>query len=316
MAWNEPGGGRKDQDPWRAKQDKGPPDLDEVVKKLQDKFGGLFGGGKSNGADGKSGMALVGVLIILAALVWGFAGLYRVEQAEQALVLRFGKFHEIVGAGLHWNPRLVDSIYKVDVTKVNQVNLRATMLTEDQNIVDITLDVQFRVDDPKAFFLEIASPEAALRHSTESALRHVVGASEMGSVITEGREAIAVDVHARLQDYLNRYDTGLSVTKVNIEDAHPPKEVKAAFDDVIKAKEDEERLLGLLFAGYSGRLGVIGSKAKWNAFTKVALSSGIEQNRLDQVNCPIGLEIGAESPEEIAIAVLAEILAAHKGVTL
>ena len=81
-------------------------------------------------------------------------------------------------------------------------------------------------------------------------------------------------------------------------------------------KEDEERLLGLLFAGYSGRLGVIGSKAKWNAFTKIALESGIEQNRLDQVNCPIGLEIGAESPEEIAIAVLAEILAAHKGVNL
>ena len=81
-------------------------------------------------------------------------------------------------------------------------------------------------------------------------------------------------------------------------------------------KEDEERLLGLLFAGYSGRLGVIGSKAKWNAFTKVALEAGIEQERLDQVNCPIGLDIGAESPEEIAIAVLAEILAAHKGVNL
>jgi len=244
MAWNEPGGGRKDQDPWRAKQDKGPPDLDEVVKKLQDKFGGLFGSGKGNGngANGKGGLALVGVIIVLVVMIWGVAGFYRVEQAQQALVLRFGKFHDVVGAGLHWNPRLVDRVYKVDVTKVNQHSSRATMLTEDQNIVDITLDVQYRVDDPRAYFLQIANAEAALRHSTESALRHVVGGAEMGNVITEGREAIAVDVHARLQEYLARYSTGLSVTKVNIEDAHPPKEVKAAFDDVIKAKEDEERL--------------------------------------------------------------------------
>ena len=80
-------------------------------------------------------------------------------------------------------------------------------------------------------------------------------------------------------------------------------------------KEDEERLLGLMFAGYNGRLGVIGSKSKWNAFTKVALAAGVTQESLDLVNCPIGLEIGAESPEEIAIAVIAEILAGHKGIS-
>lgn len=239
MAWNEPGGGRNNQDPWRGRDGRGGPnDLDDVIKKLQDRFGGMFGGS----GDDNGGLGLIGLILVIIAVVWAGAGFYRVEQAEQAVVLRFGKFHEVVTAGLHWNPWGVDTVMKVDTNQLNSMPVRATMLTEDQNIVDIVLQVQYRVDDAKAFFLESGNSIDALRNSVESALRHVVGGSEMDRVLTDGREAIAVEVDKRLQEYLDRYKTGIVVGKINIEDAHPPKDVKASFDDVIKAKEDEERV--------------------------------------------------------------------------
>jgi len=238
MAWNEPGGGRN-QDPWRGRDGRGQPDLDDVIKKLQDRFGGMLGGGKGGNSGGFGPLVLIlGVLLA----VWFVAGLYRVEQAEEALVLRFGKYKETVSAGLHWNPWGIDTIMKVDVNQRETMPVRATMLTEDQNIVDIDLQVQYVVTDSRKYFLESSAPIDTLRNAVESALRHVVGGSEMDRVLTDGREAIAVEVHHRLQEYLDRYNTGLSVDKLNIEDAHPPKDVKAAFDDVIKAKEDEERV--------------------------------------------------------------------------
>lgn len=238
MAWNEPGGGRN-QDPWRGRDGRGQQDLDDVIKKLQDRFGGMLGGGSGNDSGGY-GLLMLILGVILA--VWLVAGLYRVEQAEEALVLRFGKYHETVSAGLHWNPWGIDSVMKVDVNQRETMPVRATMLTEDQNIVDIDLQVQYVVTDSRNYFLESSSPIDTLRNSVESALRHVVGGSEMDRVLTDGREAIAVEVHQRLQEYLNAYKTGLTVDKLNIEDAHPPKDVKAAFDDVIKAREDEERV--------------------------------------------------------------------------
>lgn len=239
MAWNEPGGGRNNQDPWRGRDGRGGPnDLDDVIKKLQDRFGGMFGGS----GDDNGGLGLIALIMVIVVIVWAGAGFYRVEQAEQAVVLRFGKFHEVVTAGLHWNPWGVDTVMKVDTNQLNSMPVRATMLTEDQNIVDIVLQVQYRVDDAKAFFLESGNSIDALRNSVESALRHVVGGSEMDRVLTDGRAAIAVEVDKRLQEYLDRYKTGIVVGKINIEDAHPPKDVKASFDDVIKAKEDEERV--------------------------------------------------------------------------
>lgn len=239
MAWNEPGGGRNNQDPWRGRDGRGgSSDIDEVIKKLQDRFGGMFGGS----GDDNGGLGLIGLILAVIAVIWAGSGFYRVEQAEQAVVLRFGKFHEVVTAGLHWMPWGIDTVMKVDTNQLNSMPVHATMLTEDQNIVDLDLQVQYRVNDPKAFFLEASNPIDTLRNSVESSLRHVVGGSEMDRVLTDGREAIAVEVTKRLQEYLDRYETGLTVSKINIEDAHPPKDVKAAFDDVIKAKEDEERV--------------------------------------------------------------------------
>lgn len=244
MAWNEPGGGKNNnQDPWRnGGNNEGPPDLDEVMKKLQQRFGGLFGGGKGGSQKNDGGFGLLMVVFALALIVWAGSGFYRVEEAEKAVVLRFGEFNSIVGAGLHWKPTFVDQIWKVNTLQVYSHRHQASMLTEDQNIVDVQIEVQYRIQDPKNYVMRVADAKGSLMEATESSLRHVVGGTVMDQVITEGREVIALDVKDRLQEYLDRYKTGLYVTKANIQDAHPPTEVKAAFDDVIKAKEDRERL--------------------------------------------------------------------------
>ena len=245
MAWNEPGGNNKDQDPWGKKKDEqGPPDLDEVVKKLQEKFGGLLGGGKGGDGSGSGGnpWAIMGIIGAIVLGLWGFNGFYQVKEAEEAVVLRFGKFLNLVGPGLRWNPPLIDRVVRVDVLRVSSMPLKATMLTEDENIVDIALVVQYQVGDPKKYVLDISRPQEVLHHATESALRHVVGGTPMDSVITEGREVMGTEVHSLLQQSLDRYNSGLRVRKVNIQASDPPKAVKASFDDVIKAKEDRERM--------------------------------------------------------------------------
>ncbi len=242
MAWNEPGGNGKQKDPWGGGGgDQGPPDLDEAMRKLQEKLGGLFGGGGGGGGAALSGGAFA-LFFVAVLVIWAAFGVYKVDEQERAVILRFGEYLETKSPGLHWNPPVIDDRTKINVTKVRSVTHQALMLTEDDNIVDITLSVQYTVANPKDFLLEVREPERSLSHAMESALRHVVGGSEMHQVLTEGREQIAIEVQQRLQEYLNRYQTGIEVTLVNIEDAQPPDAVQAAFDDVIKAKEDEERV--------------------------------------------------------------------------
>jgi membrane protease subunit HflK len=243
MAWNEPGGG-KDNDPWGG-NNQGPPDLDEALKKLQERLSSLFGGKKSGGDSGNDfhlSAGALGIVAVLAAVVWGLFGFYQVDQQERAVVLRLGVYHETVMPGLRWNPPLVDEVNKINVTKVRGIASRGQMLTEDENIVDVALSVQYTVSSPADFLLKVKSPELSLEHALESSLRHVVGSSKMDQVITEGREQIAIDTQQRLQGYLDTYQSGILVAKVNIEDAQAPSQVQDAFDDVTRAKEDRERL--------------------------------------------------------------------------
>lgn len=254
MAWNEPG--NNGRDPWGNngggnRNDQGPPDLDEVVKKLQDSLSGLFG--KSGGGSGDSGSngggpgfeisgKLIGVGALVAFLAYGAFGFYKVDEQERAVILRFGQFLETKAPGLRWNPPVIDEVNKVNVTRVRTHTSQGVMLTEDENIVDVTLAVQYVIADPQAFLLNVREPEVTLTHATDSAIRHVVGSAEMTSVISEGREALGVEVQARLQNYVDSYDAGLRVVKVNLENSQPPDQVQPAFDDVIKAREDEQRL--------------------------------------------------------------------------
>lgn len=243
MAWNEPGGG-KPKDPWGG-GDQGPPDLDEALKKFQEKINRMFGG-KSGGGTGSSvpggGGNLLAMILVGAAVLYFLFGFYQVDEQERAVVLRLGEYKETVTPGLHWNFPLIDRVTKINVTKVQSVGHRSVMLTQDENIVDISISAQYRVADPQNYLLRVRNPEGSLEQAMESALRHVVGGVVMDQIITEGREQLAVDVQERLQQYLDVYQTGMQIAKVNVEDAHAPSQVQEAFDDVTRAKEDRERL--------------------------------------------------------------------------
>jgi modulator of FtsH protease HflK len=245
MAWNEPG---KDKDPWGGRgggnNNDGPPDLDEAFKKLQDKLNGIFGGGSGGGKS--SGGTNLGPLFAIAgviALVFYFgAGFYQVDAKERAVVLKFGAFSEIKTEGLNWNAPLITDVYIVNVTGERQYPSRGLMLTEDESIVELPITVQYNVSDVKSYVLNVRDPEISLRHATDSAVRHVVGSTELNQVLSEGRQAIAAEVKQRLQAYMDSYGAGIHVINVNIQESRPPEEVRSAFDDVIKAKEDEARL--------------------------------------------------------------------------
>ncbi|MCL4145446.1 UNVERIFIED_CONTAM: hypothetical protein GTU68_006788 [Idotea baltica] len=186
---------------------------------------------------------LVGIILVVLVLGWSMTGFYQVDEKEQAVVLRLGKYLDTVGSGLHWNPPLVDSVTKVRVTEERQYSSRSQMLTEDENIVELPLTVQYNISDVKAFVLNVKTPEISLRQATDSALRHVVGSSKLDEVVSTGRLKIGDEVKLRLQTYLDNYGTGIKVRKINIQEAKPPSQVKAAYDDVIKAREDRERFI-------------------------------------------------------------------------
>lgn len=259
MAWNEPGGGRNN-DPWggRGGGDQGPPDLDEAFRRLQRQLAGIFTGrgprGPGSGGGGPSTLpqSALGIGAGVLFVLWFLSGIYVVAQAERAVEFRLGRLQEeLVMPGPHWYPRFIDTVDVVNVERVNSHKHESTMLTQDENLVEVSLTVQWRISDPKKFLVNVRCPadlddcgaQNSLSESTESALRHVIGNSTMGSIITEGREAIAIDMQKRLQEYLDRYGTGLQVSKVNIDRSAPPKQVKSAFDDVQKAKEDEQKVV-------------------------------------------------------------------------
>jgi membrane protease subunit HflK len=244
MAWNEPGG--NDKDPWgnRGGGDQGPPDLDEAFRKLQKSLSEMFGRGSGSGSasPGFSGK-MVALIVVAALVVYGLMGIYQVDQQERGVVLRFGKLLENqVLPGLHWNPPVIDQVMIVNVTRLRSQTYDAEMLTEDENIVQVKMSVQYAIGDATKYLLRVEDPDTSLDQATRSALRHVVGSSEMHDVLTEGRKELADKVNVRIQNYMDNYGTGIFVSQVNIDDTAPPEAVKAAFDDVIKAREDEVRV--------------------------------------------------------------------------
>jgi modulator of FtsH protease HflK len=260
MAWNEPGGGKNsnNQDPWGSGGNRGgnrggkqgPPDLDEALKKLQDSLNNMFGkkgGSDRNGNRGGSGAGqgipkslwLLAGVVILA--VWLYNAVFMVDEQEQALILRFGEYNRTLESGLHLYFPPIERRFQRNVTQVRSYRQTGQMLTEDENIVEVPLAVQYRISNLQNFILRVEDPETSLRHATESALRHVVGSTSMHQVLTEGREQMGVETTERLQRYLDLYQTGITVVQVNIESAQAPAEVQDAFDDVIRAREDEVR---------------------------------------------------------------------------
>ncbi len=247
MAWNEPGGNGKD--PWgHRNNDQGPPDLDELVKKMQDKLGGLFGGSGRGSEPGGAGTLdlnpkFIALILLGLFVVWLLFGFYTVQPAYKGVELRFGQYTETTDQGLNWHiPYPVETVVQVNVEEIRAVPHQALMLTQDENIVDIELVVQYQIENAKDYLFNVKDPDNTLSQATESALREVVGMSIMDEVLTSGRDTVASDTKKLIQEILNRYTTGLILRSINMQNAQPPEQVQGAFEDAIKAREDEERL--------------------------------------------------------------------------
>ncbi|HFE32637.1 MAG TPA: FtsH protease activity modulator HflK [Gammaproteobacteria bacterium] len=268
MAWNEPGGSGN-KDPWgggnRGGNNQGPPDLDEVVKQLQQKFGAIFGGAKKGGGGstagggGKAGSIGLGVIAVVLLVVWAISGIYIVDEGRRGVVLQFGAYAKTTMPGPHWLPRFIQSVEVVNVeeSRALTVGFRQTggsrptsstvgreslMLTQDENIVDVKLAVQYKVKSASDYLFRVRDPEIVLRQVTESAIREVIGKSDMDFILKEGRADITAQAMTQIQNILDRYGSGLIITTVNLQDAQPPEQVQDAFADAVKAQGDSERV--------------------------------------------------------------------------
>lgn len=246
MAWNEPSG-NGNKDPWgHRKNEQGPPDLDEIFKKWQDKLKGLFGGKPSgHGSDDQISMGFVGALFVVLLLIWGSFGFYTIQPAEQGIETYFGSYSRTTQQGLNWHiPYPIEAVQKINVEQMRAVTHKALMLTQDENMVEIELVIQYNIkpDGAKDYLFKVRDPDNTLHQATESALREVVGNGKMDEVLTGQRDRVASDTKKSLQNILDRYETGLQVASVNMQNAQPPEAVQDAFADVIKAREDEERI--------------------------------------------------------------------------
>lgn len=256
MAWNEPGNNNgnngRDNDPWgnnnrggKGGREQGPPDLDEVFNKLSQKLGGKFGkrgGGKGPSFSGGGAIGF-GVVAVIAIAIWFFAGFYTIGEAERGVVLRLGKYDRVVEPGLNWRPRFIDEVTPVNVQAIRSLRASGLMLTKDENVVTVSMDVQYRIADPYKYLYKVTNADDSLRQATDSALRAVIGDSLMDSILTSGRQQIRQYTQETLNDIIDKYDMGLILVDVNFQSARPPEQVKDAFDDAIAAREDEERFI-------------------------------------------------------------------------
>jgi len=245
MGWNEPPSGNKGKDPWgnRGNND-GPPDLDEIVRKMQEGLGGIFG--RKPGSPGRGGggtVPLVWLLIIIVALVALISNMtYFIDQQERGVVMRFGRYIKTMQPGLNIAyPSFIDKVELINVGQIRSITHKATMLTQDENIVDVEVAVQWQIVDPTKYLFNVVSPATTLKQVAESTIRSVIGKSKLDFVLTEGRSEIAQRQKEVMQQILDSYDIGIQVVGVEMQPAKPPDEVKAAFDDAIKAREDEQR---------------------------------------------------------------------------
>lgn len=244
MAWNEPGNNGKNNDPWnQGGRNQGPPDMDDVFRDLGKKLGGIFGGGSSSGSNNGSSSAVIGLVAGVALIGWFVSGVYTIKESERGVVLRFGQYHSEALPGVNWAPSLIDKVTPVDVSSVEAIKTDGFMLTQDQNLVQVTFEVQYRIEDPRKYLFAANNPRTSLQQATDAALRYVVGHSSMDDVLTKGREQIRQNTKTELESIMKPYDLGLTIVEVNFKDARPPEEVKAAFDDAIAAQEDEQRFI-------------------------------------------------------------------------
>lgn len=256
MGLNDPQWGKN-------KGDSGPPDLDDVLRNVNKKINNIFGQKKGNGGDDggsqdkepkpQSGGSIALILVLLV-VVWAASGFYIVDEGHRGVVLRFGQYADTTAAGLRWHvPYPVEKVEMVNVSQVRTVEIgyrnnvrskvlrEALMLTDDENIIDIQFAVQYILNNPENFLFKNRNPDEAVLQAAETAIRQVIGKSKMDYVLYEGREQVAANATQLMQKILDRYEIGISISRVTMQNAQPPEQVQAAFDDAVKAGQDRER---------------------------------------------------------------------------
>lgn len=244
---------------WGNKNSGGPPDLEALLRKLNAKISGLLGG---KGGPGKPGSGApkgsfasgIGLIVIIIVLIWAGSGFYIVDASQRGVVLRFGKLIETTQSGPHWHlPFPIEAVQIVNLSQVRTVEVgyrenvknkmvkESLMLTDDENIIDIQFAVQYFLSDPAAYLFNNRMPEENVRQAAETAIREVVGKSKMDFVLYEGREQVAASATKLIQEILDRYKSGILISKLTMQNAQPPEQVQAAFDDAVKAGQDRER---------------------------------------------------------------------------
>ena len=252
MPWNQP---NKEKDPWNRDRRQAPPDLDAVLNKLMSSLNGLFGSkntGGNSGGTGK-GKSLV-TLLVFISLIWAATGFYIVSENERAVILRFGEYQRTAMPGPGWHlPRPIETHETVNFTGIRSVEKRTTMLTQDENIVELAFSVQYRIKNAEDYLFNVENPDingdrtcrfgsrSTICGVLDSAIRDVVGKNKMDYILREGRTEISNKTEELMQQVLNSYQAGIQVTSVNLQDSQPPDEVQDAFQDATKAREDMER---------------------------------------------------------------------------
>jgi membrane protease subunit HflK len=252
MAWNEPGGNNSpgNRNPWGKRPNQGPPDLDEALRNLKKKLSAMFGGSGGGDNGGKSGGgaspspsgASIGLIVVVLAFIWIATGVYQVDAAERAVITRFGEYVRTTqpGVGMHL-PWPIEAKQLVNISSIDSFSDQTRMLTSDENMVDIDLEVQFRRVDPVAYVFNVRDPDATLREVSESAIREVIGRAKLDAVLESGRQEIAANTKELVQKTLDTYKVGLEITSINLKDVKVPEQVAPSQQDAIKAREDKVR---------------------------------------------------------------------------
>lgn len=234
--------------PWgnsskESQNEQNPPDIEEVFSNLLKKLGGKKTGQNNQHHPQASIVKLLPIALLVGAIVWGISGFYTIKEAERGIVTRFGKFNHIVPPGLNWKPTFIDHVIPVNVEQVRELRTQGSMLTKDENMVKVEMTVQYRVQNPAKYLFNVTNADNSLNQATDSALRYVIGHMTMDDILTTGRAMVREDTWKTLNEIIKPYDMGIEIIDVNFQSARPPEEVKAAFDDAIKAQEDEQRYI-------------------------------------------------------------------------
>ena len=242
MPWNEPG---KDKNPWGQRNNGGPPDLDELFGNLKKKFGGAFADGGNGSTHRPSfGSGLISFIVIAVLIVWGLTGIYIVDEGWRGVETRFGAKTNVTQAGPHWHiPYPIEDVELINVADIRTARNKSKMLTSDENIVVMSIEIQYNIKNAQDFAFNVRDPDLTLQQTSETAIRTVVGNNDMDLIITEGRAVVGSETKTIMQQILDNYGTGINVVTVNMDEAQPPEEVQDAFNDAIKAREDEQRII-------------------------------------------------------------------------